>query len=138
MDRYTSVARILRTRGLRGELVAELLTDFPERFSSLHEVRIFKDPVEFREEIREHWFHKGRVILRFRGRNSPEEASELIGGEVQVPESDRFQLPEDTFYHSDLMQCTVREKGVPLGRVTGIFETGPAGCNLVATTPQGV
>ena len=29
------VARAVKTRGLKGELVAELLTDFPERFEDL-------------------------------------------------------------------------------------------------------
>ena len=32
------VARAVRTRGLKGEFVAELLTDFPERFESLEEL----------------------------------------------------------------------------------------------------
>ena len=29
------VARIVKTRGLRGEVVADLLTDFPDRFEKL-------------------------------------------------------------------------------------------------------
>ena len=34
-DSLVSVARAVRTRGLKGEIVAELLTDFPERFEGL-------------------------------------------------------------------------------------------------------
>jgi len=33
-----AVAKTVRTRGLRGELVADLLTDFPERFDGLEQV----------------------------------------------------------------------------------------------------
>ena len=29
------IARAVRTRGLKGEIVAELLTDFPERFENV-------------------------------------------------------------------------------------------------------
>lgn len=137
MDQFRSVARIFKTRGIRGEVVAELLTDFPERFSSLREVRIFKESQEYREEIERYWFQKGRVVLKFSGRDTPEDAKELIGGEIGVSESERTVLPEDTYYYSDLVDCSIREEGVPLGQVTGIFETGPSGCNLVANSPDG-
>ena len=32
------VARAVRTRGLKGELVADLLTDFPDRFEAVSEL----------------------------------------------------------------------------------------------------
>ncbi len=32
------IARAVRPRGLKGEIVAELLTDFPDRFEDLEEV----------------------------------------------------------------------------------------------------
>ena len=34
MDDLIVVARIAKTRGLRGEVVADLLTDFPDRFEA--------------------------------------------------------------------------------------------------------
>jgi len=117
--------------------VAEVLTDFPERFSSLNEVRIFDGGREYWEEIEKHWFHKNRVILKFRGRDRPEDIEELIGGEVQIPDDQRVLLPKGSYYHSDLIGCRVLENGELMGSVTGILETGAAGCNLVVTKPDG-
>jgi len=134
---FASIARIVKRRGVRGEVVAELLTDFPERFSSLDEVRIFNGAREYWEEIEKHWFHKNRVILKFCGRDRPEEVEELIGGDVQVSEDQRVSLPQDSFYHSDLIGCKVLENEEVLGGVTGILETGAAGCNLVVTRADG-
>jgi len=37
-DDLIVVARVARTRGLRGEVVADLYTDFPERFDSLENI----------------------------------------------------------------------------------------------------
>ena len=137
MAQFSSIARIVKRRGVRGEVAAELLTDFPERFSSLDEVRIFNGEREYWEEIEKHWFHKNRVILKFRGRDRPEEVEELIGGDVQVSEDQRISLPQDNYFHSDLIGCKVLEDEEVLGRVTGILETGAAGCNLVVTMAEG-
>ncbi len=38
MNELVAIANIVRTRGLRGELVADILTDFPERFALLDTV----------------------------------------------------------------------------------------------------
>jgi 16S rRNA processing protein RimM len=134
---FASIARIVKRRGVRGEVVAELLTDFPERFSSLYEVRIFNGEKEYWEGIEKHWFHKNRVILKFCGRDRPEEVEELIGGDVQVSEDQRVLLPQDSYYHSDLIGCKVQENEEVLGGVTGILETGAAGCNLVVSGADG-
>ncbi len=137
MAQFASIARIVKRRGVRGEVAAELLTDFPERFSSLDEVRICNGEKEYWEQIEKHWFHKNRVILKFRGRDRPEEVEELIGGDLQVSEDQRVSLPQDSYYHSDLIGCKVLENEEVLGGVTGILETGAAGCNLVVTRADG-
>jgi len=137
LAQFASIARIVKKRGIRGEVAAELLTDFPERFSSLGEVRIFNGEKEYWEEIEKHWFQKNRVILKFRGRDRPEEVEELIGGDLQVPQDQRVSLPQDSYYHSDLIGCDVMENEEVLGGVTGILETGAAGCNLVVTRADG-
>jgi len=131
LGQFVSIARLVKTRGVRGEVKAEPLTDFPERFSSLSGVRVWKEGTEYREEIEDHWFQQDRLILKFRGRNSPEEVEELIGGEVQVPEEERVRLPEDRYYYSDLIGCGIVQGGERLGQVEDVLEIGAAGYNLV-------
>ncbi len=137
MDLFVSVARIIKTRGIKGEVVADLLTDFPERFASVRSVRILRGDQAFDETLEGYWFHRGRVILRFQGRETPEAAALLVGGYVQVREEERFVPPRDTYYHSDLIGCQVEEEGEILGVVTGIFEAGPDHANLIVQTTNG-
>ena len=134
---FVTVARITKSRGIRGELLAEILTDFPERFSSLSRVRVWNVERTRWEILERHWFHKGRIVLKFKGRDFPEQATELIGTEVQVPKKDRVLLPKDSYYHSDLIGCQIVECERSLGMVTDVFEAGPSGSNLVVESREG-
>ena len=131
MSQFIAIALIVRARGIRGEVSAELLTDFPERFSSTTGVRVALPGARYQEVIEAARFHKGRVLLKFRGRERPEQVRELIGGEVQIPLEERMPLPEGAFYESDLLGLRVEQKGQNLGVVAELFRTGSEGVNLV-------
>lgn len=137
MDRFVSIARIVRTHGIRGEVCADLLTDFPERFASLAQVRILCAGTRHWEELEGYRFHKDRVLLKFRGRERPEEVSELLGAEVQIPERQRLPLPQGTYYDSDLVGCRVLQEGEVKGEVTGVLKLGKGAANLVVENPHG-
>src|SRR5918911_3866517 len=121
-----AVARAVKTRGLRGELVADLLTDFPERFEGLESLIAVAPGGERRElTLEEHWFHGGRIVLKFTGYDSVEEASALVGYEFAVPESERVRLEEDEYYDWELAGCRVETvAGEQLGRVREVMRTG--------------
>src|SRR6267154_759755 len=88
-DDLISVARIARTRGLRGEVVADLLTDFPGRFEALESViAIAPDGSRRSLQIEEHWFQAKRIIFKFAGYDSIDEARELAGSQLAIPESE--------------------------------------------------
>ncbi len=137
MDRFVTIARIFKVRGLRGEVAAEVLTDFPERFASTQGVRVFRSPGESWEQIESHRFHNGRVLLKFLNRDSPEEVQELVGGEVQIPEQGRPELAEGSYYESDLIGSRVVEDDQDLGEVVDLFRTGREGENLVVKGSSG-
>ena len=122
---------------MRGEVTAILLSDFPERFRELREVHLSSDKQSSWEKIENHRFHKGRIILKFRGRERPHEVQDLLGCEVQVRESDRVELPEDTYFDSDLVKCQVLEEGEPLGEVVDLLKSGCDSVNLVIVTAEG-
>ena|SRR2546423_4436927 len=125
-DELVAVARAVKTRGLRGELVADLLTDFPERFEGLKRlVAISPDGRLTRLALEDHWFQGGRIVLKFVGYDSIEEASALVGCEFAVPESERVVLPEDEYYDWELAGCRVETvEGEHLGRVREVMRTG--------------
>lgn len=125
-EELVAVAVAVRTRGLRGEVVADLLTDFPERFETLERlIAVGPDGSRRPLKLEEHWFQSGRIILKFEGYDSIEESEALVGCEFAVPETERVELPEDEFYEWELKDCLVETvSGEELGRVREIMRTG--------------
>lgn len=121
-----SVAKIVKTRGLRGEVVAEILTDFPERFEWLETVFIVKSNGEtLAAKLEKFWFQKGRIILKFEGFDQIETAETLRNSEVCIPESETVELEADEFYDWELQGCQVETiEGEQLGRVKELMRTG--------------
>ena len=75
-----AIARAVKTRGLKGEIVAELLTDFPERFENLEELVLVSPNGERNTgRIEDFWFQNGRVVLKLADYDDVEKAKELIG-----------------------------------------------------------
>ncbi len=125
-EELVAVARGVKARGLRGELVGELLTDFPERFEGLERlIAVAPDGSRRVLRLEEHWFHQGRIVLKFEGYDSVEEAASLVGLEFAVPERERVELEEDEYYDWELKGCRVETvEGEPLGEVREIMRTG--------------
>jgi 16S rRNA processing protein RimM len=126
-----AIARITRTRGLRGEVVAHLLTHRPERFDDLDAVtaeRAGGRPLMLRLE--NHWFHQSRLVLKFVGYDTIEQAEQLVGYTLTVPEDEVVELDEDEYFHFQLIGCeVVAMNGAPVGVVAKILET--AGTDLL-------
>src|ERR1041385_630566 len=87
------VAHIVKVRGLRGEVVADLLTDFPDRFENLESLTgIPAEGSQRSLQIEEHWFHGNRLVLKFAGFDSIDEARELVGYDLAIPADERIEL----------------------------------------------
>ena len=127
-EELIAVARIAKVRGIRGEVAADLLTDFPERFDGLEEL-ISVNAAGERDvlSIEKSWLHGGRVILKFAGYDSPEAAKALVGRELAVPEEDAVELEEDEFYDWELVDCRVETvDNKEIGSVREVLHTGAA------------
>jgi 16S rRNA processing protein RimM len=108
LEDLIAVARVAKPRGLKGEVAADILTDFPDRFDGLEDVTaVMPDGERLELKIEEHWFQQGRVVLKFAGRNSVESAEELRGCEICVPETEAVGLETDEFYDWQLAGCTL-------------------------------
>jgi 16S rRNA processing protein RimM len=135
LEELVAVAKAVRARALRGEIVAELLTDFPERFEGLEElIAIAPDGTRSVLKLEEFWFQGERVILKFAGHETVEAATALTGYEFAVPESERVELAEDEFYDWELVGCRVEAiAGEKLGTVREVLKTGAAPVLLIET-----
>jgi 16S rRNA processing protein RimM len=126
VDSLVIVARALKTRGLKGELVAELLTDFPDRFADIRSL-IAVSPRGERElvKLESFWFHQDRVVLKLEGIDSIEAAKELVNYDFAVPEAERVELPEGHFYDWELEGCSVESSsGAQIGTVSEVVRLG--------------
>jgi 16S rRNA processing protein RimM len=125
-EELVAIAKTTRTRGLKGELVAEMLTDFPERFEGLDKVSVIKPNGETVElTLEKFWFQKNKVILKFKGFDRIEESESLRNCEICVPESEAVELDEDEFFDWELEGCEVETiEGEKLGRVIELMRTG--------------
>lgn len=125
-QRWVIVARILRPRGNKGEVAAELLTDFPQRLTQLKEV--FLGATGSSEPrlvaLKSCWLsqnHKGQAVFHFEGINSISAAEKLRGLDVLLPFDKRVALSAGQYFVDELIGCTV-------------FET-PAKPSVVSSSP---
>ena len=113
--RWVLLARILRARGNKGEVAAELLTDFPKRLTKLKEV--FVGQTDGKNEprrvaVRACWLsqnHRGQAVFHFEGVNSITEAERFRGLEILLPFEQRVTLPAGQYFVADLIGCSVFE-----------------------------
>jgi 16S rRNA processing protein RimM len=126
MEDLVVIARVTKTRGLRGETVADVLTDFPERFDDLETVLAVKPSGEREElKIEKFWFQKGRIILKFKGFDSVEAAETLRNTEICVSESEAVTLEDGEFFDWELENCAVETiEGEKIGLVKEVLRTG--------------
>ncbi|MFL6214093.1 MAG: ribosome maturation factor RimM [Blastocatellia bacterium] len=122
------IARIAKARGIRGEVACDVETDFPERFGQLERVTVWMpNDSRLSLSIENHWFHQGRVILKFAGYDTMTAAEQLAGGRLVISEADALELEEDEFYQYDLIGATVvANEGRVVGQVVRLLETGSA------------
>lgn len=114
---------------MRGEIAAEILTDFPERLSKLSQVTLWNGIAAPRKvEVRRCWLshsHGGQAIFHFATSNSIDDAKKLVGFEVRIPLAERAKLPDGSYYISDLVGCEVVEtNGAKVGVVRDVEING--------------
>jgi len=133
---------VLGPQGRRGEVLAELHTDFPERFAERRELSgLAADGTRRDWKLEEHWFHKGAVVLKFAGVDCISDAEALAGMEVQIPLERRADLEEGATYVNELIGCDVWVAAEPdeklLGEIADVDLSGGAAPLLVIRNADG-
>ncbi|NNF00135.1 MAG: 16S rRNA processing protein RimM [Pyrinomonadaceae bacterium] len=125
-EEFVAIAKTTKTRGLRGELVADVLTDFPERFDNLGRVFAVKAGSETHElELESYFFQKGRIVLKFKNVDSIEKAEPLRDFEICIPESEAVALEEGEYFDWELEGCKVVSlTSQEIGTVEEVFRAG--------------
>jgi 16S rRNA processing protein RimM len=137
-DDRVVIGQIVKPHGLKGEVVVEVLTDFPERFLEGLRVRLSGGAHEAREvrivAVRP---HQGRVLLTFEDISDVSTAEALRDVELSVSAQDVAPRPEGYVYHWEIEgAAAVDTAGRPLGRVAELADAGGRPL-LVVETPRG-
>ncbi|MDW5264416.1 MULTISPECIES: ribosome maturation factor RimM [Acidobacteriaceae] len=127
---WIALAHLLRPQGRKGELLAELLTDFPERFEERKQVFLAAPGFDGEAtqarvaDVVAFWLpvgkNEGRIVLQFSGVDSISQAEALAGLEVLVPDDERAPLDDDAVYISELVGCTVYDGTIAVGVIADV------------------
>ena len=147
------LARIRHTQGRKGEVFANILTDFPEKFAERKQLWLLDDsaakstlPTAASASPREveliaHWLHKGGIVLHYAGVDSISAAETLKGLTVAIPRSARAALAEDEVYTADLIGCALIDvagaEPVTVGEIESVDRTAGAVALLLVLGTSG-
>jgi 16S rRNA processing protein RimM len=120
---YLVVGFLRRAHGVRGEMIMDLHTDFPERLQSGRKLLVGEEhhPMTL-ESVRTH--AKG-VLVKLKGIENPEDAVRFRNQWVYVQSTDVPSLPEGRIYQHELFGFeVVDDNDNALGELVEIIETG--------------
>jgi 16S rRNA processing protein RimM len=127
-----AIGRVVRPHGVRGELLVDTLTDFPEHLSEV-------DTVYVGEAAQPHplasvRLHRSQLILRLGDCLDRDCAEQYRNQIIHIHSAAAAPLPPGQYYHHQLIGCqVVTDDGEDLGEVVDILETGANDVYVVAT-----
>ncbi len=116
------VGRAGKAHGVHGDILVDIITDFPERLADGVRFGLGSDerPEDFFEVHRVR-YHKGRWLLSIRGIREREVVARWRGSNLFLPEQALDDLPDGYYYEHHLQGLECRSpEGEVLGRVTGL------------------
>ncbi len=131
-DGYVAVGRVLAPFGVRGEIKVEALAPL-QTFKRGRSVTLRGDVHEIEGSRR----HKGAVLLKLAGIETPEAIASYRDSYLQVPKGDLAALSEGEYYRYELIGLrVVSTAGEELGEIAEVLER-PANDVFVVRGPNG-
>ncbi len=134
------IGKIVKASGIRGEVMVQPLTDFPERYRTLQKVFLAAEGnrgitgtvgVESARKQGEHW------IVKFAGVDDRSAAEALVGADLEVERSEAAPLPDGKMYAFDIVGLdVVTDQGRHVGQVKEVLRL-PSHDLYVVEDPQG-
>jgi 16S rRNA processing protein RimM len=139
-DDMITIGVVVKPQGRKGEVLVEPLSDRPDRFTTLERVYV---PVPGgggarAVSVTHRWPHKGRIVLKFAGVDSIDDAERYRGIELRIGEDEVEALPAGSYYHYQLKGLKVEDPaGRPLGTAADVLVTGGEAPVLVVRGAEG-
>lgn len=124
MEHIFNIGKIINTHALKGEVKVYPLTDDPNRFNLLKNIKVFSlEDKEETYEIERFRIQKNIVILKLKGVDSIEEAEKLKNFTIKVSRDEALSLDEDEYYIADLHGLSVYESDIFIGEIKDVIQT---------------
>lgn len=119
------IGQIVNTFGIKGMVKVKPFTDDIRRFDELKTVYVEKNANQTEYEIEEVKYHKGMVLIKFKGIDKVEQAEMLRNSYLTVSRDSVEELEEGRYYIVDLLGLEVyTDEQILLGTLEDIFNTG--------------
>ncbi|MCJ7432091.1 MAG: ribosome maturation factor RimM [Anaerolineales bacterium] len=120
---YLVVGFLRRPHGVAGEIIMDVLTEFPERLKAGR--KLFAGEKHQPITLTSSRAHANGLLVKLKGFNTPEEVGQFRNQRVYVKTADEPALPEGQYYHHQLIGLqVVDENDNPLGELTEVLVTG--------------
>ncbi len=131
------VGKVLRPRGLKGEVKVEIVTSFPEHFKKLKALLVKTDKVSQTFELSQAKLANGYVYLKFKNIHSAEEAERLRNAELYIEQDQLTELSETEYYIHDLLGIDVFDEAEHLIGELIEVESYPSSDVYIVKAPDG-
>lgn len=132
-----AIAFINKCWGIKGEVISEPLTDFPQRLKKLKQVHV--SGIRIDHDLTISWTkqHGSKVIIKFEEIDDRDEADRLRNCYIEIDKSETYDLPSGHYYRFDLIGLEVEDdKKKVIGKIDDIWEY-PASDILVVRSERG-
>ncbi len=120
---FLETGKIVNIHGLKGEVKVMPWSDSPDFICEFDRLFVGKKKQEY--EIEYARVHKGMVLIKLKGIDSPEAANGLRNSIVYIDRTE-VELEEGVYFIKDIIGLTVKDAsdGRVYGKVTDVLQTG--------------
>ena len=132
------IGRIVGTHGYKGTVKVEPLTDFPQRFKNLKQVKLSQGNNVCELSVENCSMHQGRLLMKFAGIDTIDEASKYRNAFLNIAADELYPLPDGYYYHFQLIGMKVYDMEIGyIGQLIDILETGANDVYVVKSDSYG-
>lgn len=112
-----TVAEIVTTHGVRGNLKVKSLSDYDKRFENGAKLLIGDEKVT----VESSFDQKGLKVIKFEEYDDINDVLKFVGKDITIEDSDLGELDEDEYYVFNLIGLDVKSCGQTVGEITDVI-----------------
>ncbi|MDD4067150.1 MAG: ribosome maturation factor RimM [Clostridia bacterium] len=118
---YLEIGQIVNTQGLKGEVRIYPFTNDSKRFNDFKKIYVDIDNNKIKLFIENIRYYKNLVIVKFKNIDDINLVEQYKGKYIFIDEEDKLNLPQNTYYISDLLNSKVIYNDEVFGILVDIY-----------------